>query len=411
MNIHDNFISTLTNSGNAYVYNPRSDVFSLRTFQDYSPQELNIIKLITGGKNILPVGSARFVAHSYPSDIDVLDNVNMCCTINSVRLNLASTIQRIIQSVISDPSIFLADFKAGYDDRYDFYLGTLYQGQVVDYDHLLVQRDLDNIYYQGLFTSDEWKIISSLNIPHPTEDQYITLYNKLRSFSVIRWNENEILTGYKELRGNKRLYLEDALISKSIVKMDLWAPIGNRYVEVTNFFIITLDTPQGRRTLTADFHDYVESLSRDIIEFRNDNPLKSAKRLWNLAYIFKDQDLLQKLAPLFSSPVSLLYQIRSDLDVIQSILNTIPNPPIDFLNLEINDIRSRIYQALSPVIPPPLELNNERITIDQMSETLTRLINEYTESYFRSSGIEPLEYIKHIDINDYDIECGPRFIV
>jgi len=77
---------------------------------------------------------------------------------------------------------------------------------------------------------------------HPTQDEYDIIFNLFRNHRVIRWTEDEILQGYKMLPGKLKFKFIDGLKQKSHIKIDVLAYINNRFIEVTNFFYLVLES-------------------------------------------------------------------------------------------------------------------------------------------------------------------------
>ncbi len=296
-----------------------------REKEDYSPEVQHIIDLITVQEDLLPVGSAKYAVHKYPSDVDIFEKITGCCTINKIRFDVANAFQDIIQRVEASDDIFVGDIKAGYDNRFDIYLGEEIDGKVIDYNQTISKREIQNLYNQGLLNRSELNELMGLAKENPTLEEFTKLINRIKEFHVLRWTPEEILRSYKMLPGNKKYYLYDALIDRSVVKLDLWAPLpyenidprcleifeanwaskakkGNngllqpwRYIEVTNWILIILQDLEGNeRTLTQELPDYARSLRRDVLKYvdpESPNYLKATKRFWS--YLLFERRVLQ----------------------------------------------------------------------------------------------------------------------
>ncbi len=356
---------------------------ALEENEHFSKEVQKAIDLITTQKGILPVGSAKFKVHSYPSDIDIFEKVEGCCTINEVRLALMSKIQHIVQYVAVLENVLFGDLKAGYDERYDVYFGDEHMGKVIDYNQDIAILAVENLRSQKLLTKKEYEKFVTLLEPTITIETFEELETYLNEFYVLRWTPDEILRGYKQLLGGKRVYLFDALISHSVVKLDLWIPLPyediheecldrfrsiwdferpERYVEVTNWILIQLRDEDGEiQTLSEELPNYARSLRMDVWHYLNKNDfnaLKAAKRFWsyllfqrkmlltkpqkafeNLTYARKRKrrnqrkmatiysldevdTLIKDIAPLFGSYIALLNAMKGDLEVISDILTS-----------------------------------------------------------------------------------------
>lgn len=356
---------------------------ALKENEHFSAEVQKSIDLITTQKGILPVGSAKFNVHTYPSDIDIFEKVEGCCTINEVRLKLTSKIQQIIRNVLDSENVLFGDFKAGYDDRYDVYFGEEYMGEIIDYNQDIAFLEVENLRKQKLLDKEEYAQFKELLPISITLETFEELEDYLNSFHALKWTSDEILQGYKDLRSGKRIYLFDALISRSVVKLDLWVPLPYedvpencleeyrkkwdfeqpwRYVEVTNWILIELKDMEGEiQTLSEELSDYARSLRLDVWHYLNPpepNILKAAKRFWSYL-LFQRKTLLSDknpqdngnsycktmreqsqrrlaselaledvekmivgIAPLFGSYIALLNAIKGDLELMADIMES-----------------------------------------------------------------------------------------
>lgn len=405
----DKLEKTLTTTGVVYKMD-KDAILEKKGDEDYTEEEKKIIDIVTIHDDTEPVGSFSFRAHKYPGDIDIMEKFEKCCSINDVRFSLVRKIQDIVKNVSSNEDFFIGDIKMGYDTRYSVYIGEIQGGEIVDYEEGIALKEIENLNNQGLLKRDTYKKMKSLIKVVPSKEEFVELYNMLRELQLLRWSEKEILQGYKDLIGNKRIWLYNAVIQGSIMKIDIWAPMENRYIEVTNWFLIIRKDLQGNaKYLGAELSNYIHGLVNDVIEFRKTNPMKSAKRLWNIAYYNGDIDLLIKLGPLFSTYSALLYQIKGDLEVLLGILKKVENAPIEYLRSEVEEFKTRLFnfdgliqiteqekEDILYFIDNILAENLSEESILALSYYIAPLINKLTDGYLSLNSIEPLEYINKI---------------
>lgn len=309
-------------------------VLNTRTSKDIDKDVMSIIREVTAKMSTLPVGTFKYKVFKYPGDIDIFEPLEGCCSFNDAKMSAAGSIQHIVRNVVKDPNVIFMDFKSGYDNRYRIYTGVIGEG-IEDYNAELIRRDVANLYEAGLLYDDEYKWLSSLILDYPTIDSMTELNEALRKFWVVRWTSEEILDGYKVLRGNLKLYLDVALTHGSIVKLDTIAPISGpeaRYLEVTNFFLVAQKDKFGNViTLSEELGDYEQSILGDVYKYRDTKVLKSVKRLWMyLAYLNQPCELNQ-FTPLFSSDIALFTQINADIEVAIDLLKSNKVYDRDFL--------------------------------------------------------------------------------
>jgi len=368
----------------------------------FSAEAQEAINLITVQRDILPVGSAKFKVHSYPSDIDIFEKIQSCCTINQVRLQLASKIQEIVKNTVDSDTILFGDFKAGYDNRYDIYFGEEYKGEIIDYNQEIALLEIENLRRQKLLNKKEYEDFKKL-LPFSMDlKTFEELEDYARSFRVLKWTVDELLQGYKDLRAGKRMYLFDALISRSVVKMDLWVPLPydditedclgdykskwefdqpQRYVEVTNWILIELRDLEGDiKTLSEELSDYAKSLRLDVWHYLNSsdlNILKATKRFWSYL-LFQRKRLLRNekssegrsysktmreqsqnklaseinlenveniivgIAPLFGSYIALINAVKGDLELVADIMESDVYVDPDFFLQSLDGFQLRL---------------------------------------------------------------------
>lgn len=415
----------------------------LRTTESYPRSMRDIVDLITIQKNVMPVGSFKYNVHKYPSDIDILEQVKVCCSVDDAKNRVAKSIQEVATRVRSAPDVYLGDFKAGRDERFELDLGqwttdrsvmlpaqyqrrtftnndeareqesvrvaqivrewlevfglappllmskkslsgndtadNIGQGEefLVGFDPARVEEEAKRLRRERLISFDELKRITALLAEmgtNPTKSQWEELSDIFRDHSVLRWNASEIAQGYKVLPGAEMLTLADAIAQKTLVKMDIWALVGGRYMEVTNFFLVSAINAAGGEIemLTQSLPDYEKSIAKDVRFYSSPNhrkTLKALKRLWSLAIWKNNLALAERISPLFSSNAAALNQINGDAEVLSLMLKKLPDPPLDQIMAQIDGFKTRVDQL------------NE---VTELNPQLFALINSITAPYYAS---------------------------
>jgi|SRR3989338_1667462 len=407
-----NFTNVLSQNGPTFTASMnRNNVLELRTASDFTPQQKAAVDLITIQKDILPVGSIRYEAQKYPADIDIFEQYKLCCSINQVSLNVAQQIQQIAQRVKDRNDVYFADFKAGFDNRYDVNLGEVTNNQIIDYNPALIRRDIENLLAQGLLTQTQYNNLIQMVKDNPSLQEFNALYEAFRELNLLRWSLDEILQGYKVVSGNKKIFLDQALNDNSIVKMDIIVPVDGRYVEVSNWFLLIQETINGENNyLSEELGDYINGLINDVVKYSSGsdkNTLKAIKRLWNILVQYNDIDNLNLIAPLFAGPVSLLYQIRSDIDTLKYIVENVPNPNYPFILNQIANFVTRLSPFASSFDPSFYAKFIQLVNNALLSTTPSQLINNLslindliipvieTESvlYLSRINLDPVSYV------------------
>lgn len=403
----------------------------LRSTDSYTRSAQDIVKLVTIQKGTLPVGSFKFNVHKYASDIDIMERINVCCSVADAKRQVAQAIQKIGRLIRSAPDVYLGDFKAGKDDRFAIDIGawipvddigkqtattamppmqessgimnqiieflrlldnqntaapaaaaTLYENVNIDnglvligFDATKIEKNVKRLAQEKLISFADMnrliEIVRDIN-KRPSLSQWEELSGLLRDNQVLRWNTQELSQGYKILPGFRKLTLEDALGQKTLVKMDAWARVNGRWLEVTNFFMISVVDAAGKviEQLTQELPDYVKSMSKDVRHYSSPEhrkTLKALKRLWALSLFKNDLALANRINPLFSGNGAALNQIVGDAEVLAMMLAKLDDPPLEQIMEQIDGFKPRIDQLNS---------------ISEMNPELFALINSIVEPFY-----------------------------
>tara|TARA_B110000208_G_scaffold122331_1_gene149254 strand:+ start:593 stop:2014 length:1422 start_codon:yes stop_codon:yes gene_type:complete len=407
------------------------DVKQYRSGESYSEKTRRILNIITSGEKILPVGSLKYKIHRYPGDIDIYEEIKSCCSLEDATKDIAKKIQKIASDIKKEPSIYLGDFKVGLDERYYVKdIGELdVKNKVINYNADNIKKTFIHLKETHLFTKQDFIVGFDLIKAKPTRQEWYALYDYVRSFYVLRWTLNELISGTKIIGklSNKIEYrLEEALKAKTVCKLDIWAPINGRYTEITNFLVlIYLDKKGDEHFINVQITDYLQNLIKDLKKYGSGykkNSLKYAKRLWAIAStldatgVKPEHEKLKILVPLFSSGAAILYQISAEMEILIDMLTQIKRPPIKNILSQIDDFKMRIsyvYEhfldsekvltSIDTIInsynADKKKLSKEKIkilisNIDEMKVLIDNYVEEYASSY--------LKKYKLYDTSQYD---------
>lgn len=367
------------------------DTNILEKREELSHQARRVIRIVTSAMNVLPVGTFKYNVFKYPGDIDIFEDLDACCSFNDARLSAAKRIQSIIEKILADGTIMFVEFKAGYDLRYKIYTGVV-NTHIEDYNPELIRRDITNLFEAGLLTTRDYETLWHLVKEVPTMDDIIDLNETLRNFWVVRWNADEIACGYKILPGNYKLYLDIAVAQGSIVKLDTIAYVDGRYVEVTNFFMISaLDKFGNRMILSEELDEYGQSLLLDVYKYYGTNPLKSIKRLWMYLAFRGYLCELSVFTPLFSSNIALYSQILSDIETAIALLSPTPlYKGVYDRKLLFDSLNTRLRLLNGLCITNPIYDDNETVVrnLSELADCLRKEINAATYEWLRANNVD-----------------------
>jgi len=386
-----------------------------RTFNSLSIETINAIKIITFDLKYPPylVGSYQYVINEYPSDIDLNEKYESCCDFNEAVKDVKDKIQNIALKIKNEKNVYLGDFKAGYDTRYFIDIGYIKRSRLKNYNPLLIRNSIINIANQGLFTEKQKNNLLFKVIEKPTIQEYTDLENNIKKYYIVRWNIDELIKGFKILSLNVRFTLEEAIEQKSLIKVDIWLFLNQRYLELSNFLMLTYKDKNGFITLlTEKPKPFEDALIQEIFYYNSvDKYMKVAKRLWSYAVLKKDKELIINLYSLFSSGAAKMYQIVGETEVIKNILEKYKKISIKTITLNIDNWKSRLGTIMSDILPVQeahvifnkindainAVKNNKRdiliFLLDEIADKLTQCINKYVKLQFDLNNIKIDKYL------------------
>ena len=380
-----------------------------RAFSSLSFDTINIINMITLDKRYPPkiVGSFKYIVHEYPADIDLYENYHSCCNLEEACNDIVEKFKIIAKQIRMNKDIYLGDFKAGYDKRFEIDIGTIVNSRLKGYNPYNIRNAILYLFEKRLITKeerDEWliKVIDT-----PSIKEYIDLEDIIKSKYIIRWTLQDIINGVKELPAKIQISLKDAISQNSVVKIDLWVRLNQRYVEITNWYMLTFKDADGTTVnLSVKPETYKSSLMSDIYYYNNNSlnkAMKLAKRIWLYAVLKNNKELMTALYPLFGSGASKMYQIVGEIDTIKSILKKIKTPNKEYIIQNMEDWKTRLGTVMSDILPIPMaheiyvkindmidSMIDKKITIvvlDDIADKLNFYINKYVKLYFKENSI------------------------
>lgn len=405
------------------------DVLQYKNARSFSKETQNFINLVTIQEDIKPVGSQKFKVARYPGDIDLLEEVEHCCTLEQATKKIAKSIQEIARDIKETTNIYMGDFKAGIDTRYTSLrdaMGEINEyGKVVGYDAKKIQNILIRLRNKRLITNADFTKLTRLVIKKPSAYEWTTLFKIAKEYWIIRWNIDEVIEGKKDLglkiAEKKMITLEEALRYKTITKLDLWAPVDGRFTEITNFISINYMNKQGKVIrVSPSLARYMERMIGDIKHYGDKNldsykPMKMAKRMWALAVYIDDKKVLRKLYPLFSSGASMLYQIDAEIETLIAILEDesisreiIEDGTYEMIRTQVDQFKMRMSQIYDMVlndeflytIVDDITRTDEREFIirklKEFRESVSSDITTYSEEYLQKVGLLNVDYYDYL---------------
>ena len=398
----------------------------------FSKSIKDAVKMVTFSEKTNPVGSYKYRVHAYPSDIDIFEKIEECCDVKTATQNVTKRLKQIARNIKNNKKVYLGDFKAGIDDDLIIDCGEISYTKPISvsgYKRQTIMDKLTEFKKKGWITETESRKLKGMAKPNLNVVEFSKLYKELRELYLVRWELNELIKGEKVVRSGKKLKLQDALTHDSIVKIDIWAPVNNRYTEVTNFFYIVLKQKNGKETvINKKLGDYASALMDDINKYSSTifrNSLKVGKRLWIYHNLKKNKHILEKLYPLFFSGSAALNQIKEEavvlVDMLQrmednsqsdinkgyGLIKPIVENQIDEFKKRVNNIydlrfnREEIFKTLDKCI----QSKNTSVTkknLEKFIELCKPIIEKHSVKFLKDIGLVTYQNRKHGEEGHHD---------
>ncbi len=280
-------------------------------------------------EKIIHYGSAAKKAmYLSSSDIDLIENVSPR---NSEEL--AGKIKQIVHNIEKTKLCYLGDFKSGTDPYFECDIGKIQgkkikgfkKGQVVE-------------FVKSQPFTEKTKILELLKKPMGIEN-YLKLQELMRQDQVLRWSRDELLQGYKNLRGTKIMLADTIKDESSMTKIDTiqWIDTENRLIELTNYFKVS-NSKEG-----FDAKDYAASLQQDIIKtYYNGNLFKMCKRMISYSLLKKDARTVKKVYQIINSGLGIMYQVIADIKTILYLKENVKEVPESKIAIMIDGFKQRL---------------------------------------------------------------------
>ena len=379
----------------------------------------------------IPFGSYINRIADYFGDIDVIQLFSGCCSKKEVGIKAAKAIQELVVGIKKKPDHYFSEFKAGIDHAYFFNVGSMTEGIYRMSDRVIPDSEI--LYKKGLLSDTEIKVIRNIaKKGNKDGDDYDTIFNLFRNHFLLRWDEKEILQGWKEISTGK-YYLSEAVLDHTAVKIDMiLINPGGKFIEVTNFMALGLSTKKNEFIpINLNTKDTTpESLSPEIEKLYYSNyhynPFKIVKRSfaflkylslnWNkktfdqTKYLERNIDLqyinnaVAGYIQILQSTINILYTIHSEMDAMKLVLEraNVTKSLLDKMNQRLDLLK----EPLANVLEIDDENLNDLVTIidacrsednpekkaemiSKLMKTLKEIINFWTIEYFNELGLNP----------------------
>lgn len=307
--------------------------------EQYSKQLVKVLEAISIGTPNL-VGSSVDHQILYSADFDLIEEVILNRASSRTFINKIKKLNKIGTVV---------DLKIGEISEWNLLQKPyIHKNKVHKYDQGDELKHLSKLWSDEIITHEEFMEAQKLLADHLTPHEFLIAKKQLR-FGILRWTSKEVYEGYKTLRNDSIIYLDDAFKTKGITKIDLVAWVNSKYIEVSNIILWT----NSKGKFYPSLKNLKKGLAEDIILYEAEgNYLKLAKRMLSLAKASNDITNIQKLTEILNSPIGKLYVVLADLVILQDFPDAI-TPARKRIELDLlrDQFAKLFYPELNNAIP------------------------------------------------------------
>lgn len=173
-----------------------------------------------------------------------------------------------------------------------------------------------------------------------TENYYILDFKcgKDNNDDAIRWNSNDMKTGFKIIQ-NKKYLFTDCLKMDATIKIDLCIVLDGSFQEITNNYFLhsSSDADNIETKKSNKKQEVINKLNTDIKELiDNDEYFKALKRLFSMERIQGNED--EELLNFLNSDYGRFYKTINDLELCLRMINQ------EFKPIKVNLITNNLEQ-------------------------------------------------------------------
>lgn len=355
---------------------------------------LDNIKLLSIDKNKSKLaGSYSFAFTQFPSDIDVQELVNEGDTYDRVINFFIHGLKNKVREISNTPYYWILDIKIGIDKRFD-----------LDKNESMFYGKISKLYDDGLITDNERNMI-------------VSGYSEmtLKELSTLRWTPEEVLHGYKTLRGNVQISLYDAIAQKSVINIEVVGLSNNKYMDLSNFFTLAYHDKHGMLKsinlpdqAVIDFNKFfVIELKKNIKKLYysevHQDYAKLVKRYWSYGRFVGDEQLIEKIAPYMNSIYALAGQKKSEIALLIKLVEhtKMIGVPNDTFKNQLSNIKLSLSNIVDIDTNLLDKINNNLDSIingAQEADDIIRLLGEIKEILSSFTSYKALKFLKNVKL-------------
>jgi len=340
--------------------------FKTKTPEQINNQVLTTINEFSIKGKYKIIGSNSLRSIQYGSDYDVEAIVK-----NISPKTISKKIQDEYKKSANNPDIWITDFKCGQDPR------LVYSG---DYSDHSLKKYLDNPLIPQ---KQREKILKS------SGEERVDL---VRDLYILRWTPQDIASGKIKMIDGKTRSLQECIMDKTTMKIDLITKVGNQFAEMSENYYISAGGKTNFSKIPTK-KELEDSLEEDIHYYSKMDSFKALKRLFSLLMLegkVKNKKKITKLIEFFNGQVGYLNKIRAELGILETLLMQPRKPKwedvvanLQFIKEQISQIYkipldNNLFKTINSITP-----KNGLSTIKTLKDYFSQKVNNNSKDFLR----------------------------
>ena len=340
-----------------------------RSIKMLNDETEDLIKIFSLDGKYRLLGSQSLRAIQYGSDYDIETEIK-----GSTPERIAKMIQKAYMKAKTNTDYFITDFKAGWDDR------LVYKN---DYSASSIEEYLQE--HKDLIPKSKAKAIRKAKGKDAIE--------LIRDLYILRWKPADVKRGWVKMIDGKRKCLEDAVMDKTRMKIDLLGKVGNQFVEVSEIY--NIKNKNGTNVVEKSKDEICEEYEEEIHYYSRTNAFKALKRLFSALKLDGEKEnepAMEKLVAFFNSQVGYLNKIRNELGILEQLLTQDFRKPkwedveanLQFIKEQVSDvfelsIKDKVFSTFDDITE-----SNSLSKIKELIDYFGEIINKYSRTFLKT---------------------------
>lgn len=306
------------------------------------------------------IGSNSLRSIQYGVDYDVETHLTS---------NPALSLQHAYHQARADPNTFVVELKCGIDERLQ-YDGDYTETSIADY---LASHPL----------------ISEKTRKEILEAKGEDRIDLVRDLFILRWSPEDVAEGRIRLIDGSYKSLQESVMDKSTMKIDLIVKVGNQFAEVSENYYIQVGKSKNYEAIPTKL--VIKTLEEDIHYYSKKDSFKSLKRLFSLYRIRREKEKMAKLVDFFNGQVGYLNKIKNELSLLETLFQqTFRQVAWSDISANLQFIKEQISHVYEIPIKDSVFESIDKATIKDVQQIVHALRDYFAEKI----NLESKEFLR-----------------